>query len=214
MKKPRALSSLLDLTRAGPEERPLWLLLPPLFAALVYGAFNAFLAYRARSSWFGLMSAYHFLLFFTRLYTVLTLRTREGTAEARRILLSTGVSLLATDAILGAAVSLLAAGAGGRAYRGFEIYGAAAYTALQLLLSLVRLSSAHRTKRPVSLAIRKTENAEALVAAIQLQASLFIAFSDPASAFCRTWTAVTGAIVFFDIAVLAIHSVVAAQRIR
>ncbi|MBQ4298160.1 MAG: hypothetical protein II771_07685, partial [Clostridia bacterium] len=112
MKKPRALSSLLRLTRAGPEERPLWLLLPPLFAALVYGAFNAFLAYRARSSWFGLMSAYHFLLFFTRLYTVLTLRTREGTAEARRILLSTGASLLATDAILGAAVSLLAAGAG------------------------------------------------------------------------------------------------------
>ncbi|MBQ7170733.1 MAG: hypothetical protein IJR89_00490 [Clostridia bacterium] len=208
MKLSRRLPALRRTVRAGPEERPIRYFLPSLLSGFVYGIFNAFLAHRARSSWFALMSAYHFLLVFARLYTVLTLLAKEGEKERGRILRSTGVFLLLTDAILGAAVSLLAAGAGGRAYRGIGIYGVAAYTLFQMILSLVRLLSARQAKKPVRLAIRKTETAEALVSVIQLQASLFIAFSDPASAFCRTWNAATGAIVFLNIAVLAVHSAV------
>ncbi len=215
MKLSRRFAALRRTLRPGPEERPVRHFLPSLLSGVVYGIFNAILAYRARSSWFALMSAYHFLLVFARLYTALTLRAKEGEEEKARILRSTGVFLLLTDAILGAAVSLLAAGAGGRAYRGIEIYGAAAYTLMEAVLSLARLLSARRAEKPVTLAIRKTETAEALVSVIQLQASLFIAFSDPASSFCRTWNAATGAIVILNIAVLAVHSVVTGRaRVR
>ena len=150
--------------------------LPSTTFDIVYSTFCAFMSVITMSSWLTIMSVYYFLLSMLRV-NVLYRAGRGAVFKNKRFSERVNYrkfsrNLILLDVILAYSVYLIAKKEVLHDYPGFLIYIFGAYVLYKVLLAVINMFKAHKSKSLTALALRKIGVVEALVSIMSLEWAL------------------------------------------
>ena len=150
--------------------------LPSTAFDIVYSTFCAFMSVITMSSWLTIMSVYYFLLSMLRV-NVLYRAGRGAVFKNKRFSERVNYrkfsrNLILLDVILAYSVYLIAKKEVLHDYPGFLIYIFGAYVLYKVLLAVINMFKAHKSKSLTALSLRKIGVVEALVSIMSLEWAL------------------------------------------
>ena len=150
--------------------------LPSTAFDIVYSTFCAIMSVLTWSSWLTIMSVYYFLLCMLRV-NVLYRAGRGAVFKSKRFSERVNYrkfsrNLILLDLVLAYAVYLIAKNEVLHDYPGFLIYVFGAYVFYKVLLAVINMFKAHKSKSLTALSLRKIGVVEALVSTMSLEWAL------------------------------------------
>lgn len=168
----------------------------------VFAAYKGAMGWYLRSVWLGSMAAYYLVLGLMRF--LLLRRVRSDVLRGWRQFRLCGVLLLVLTAALGGMSTIALLEGEAIRYPGHLIYGAAAFTFYQLVMSVVNIQRYRKLKNPVYTASKLLALAAGLVSLFFLQMSLLAAFGS-GEVWERAMNMATGAAVFLLVLGMAVY---------
>lgn len=173
----------------------------PVGVDAAYAVFRFVTGIIYSSVFFVSLAVYRFFLGFIRLYLIVCKKKSVGRDieyEYKRYAFVAAFLLVLSVPAAGV-ISLTVLQNEYIVYGGYMIYASAAYTFYAVTVSIVKLVKYKKSGSPVAVAAKIVCLIAALVALLELQASLLAAFSDGDFVFMKTMNALTGAAVFVAI---------------
>lgn len=192
---------------------------------VAFALFNGVLGIATRSAWYGIFACYYLALSALRGGMLagnarLKRRAQGGALRAGKLKLyrACGLSLLALELALAAAVSLMILSDRPTAYSEVMAIASAAYTFYKVALAIVNARRARRLRDPVLQSFRSINLTDAAVSLLSLQVTLVAVFSADNAAEMNALNAVTGfavcALTIFTGTAMVVRASVQLKRMR
>lgn len=184
---------------------------------LLYGLGNGLYGLWIRSAWMVTLGAYYMILSIMRLGIArYGWKHSLGSGERDRerelaIYRNTGIWLLATTIVLDGEVVLLIHKEGGKSYPGTLVLAVAAYTFYKVIMSVVHMWKAGRTKSPLLVSIRNIGYVDALVSLLSLQTAM-LSFTGNGGLDAQWMSGATGIAVCAMVSAIGIYMIVSYHK--
>ena len=183
---------------------------PSILIDYFFVGFNLYLGFLMASLWHVMLSLYYVLLLFLR-YAVIFRAGRAIISKnmAQRQLKNHhkfGFSLLVMDIIMGVSMYIMLQNKITKPFNLLLIIPIAFYTLYKVIMAVINLFKAHKSKSLFIIELRKICQADALISILMLESAIINRFGDLKDKFYYNISFVTGAVVCLIIFLMAVTS--------
>lgn len=190
-----------------------------LIANVAVAIFNGAIGLISKSEWFGTLSAYYLLLAGVRIMIIYHETHKKNKSPKEQLLgeieiyRRCGVSLVWMMVPLGATVYLLTSFEGERYYPGFTIYVVSIYTFYKVIMAVINMFKAEKSKDPLVMAARDIGYADAWVSLLSMQAAMILSFGGQRE-FSKIMNGITGEAVSVLILITGLRMLRLAKKMK